>query len=81
MKCINTSCQSTRIKIEEPQGSVIKNGVNILGAAACVVACFTPYHHAAGKAAQELWENGNKSVKVKCTCKDCGCTWEITKWT
>ena len=80
MRCINTSCKSTRIKVDEPQGSVVKNGANILGAAACVVACFSPYHHAAGKAAQGFWENGTKGVKVKYKCKDCGCTWEEIKW-
>lgn len=81
MKCINTSCQSMRIEIvEKSEGSVFDNGVNLLGAAICAIGCLTPFHYAAGKAAQECWRNGTKGVKVKYKCKDCGCTWEETKW-
>lgn len=32
MKCINTFCQSTRIKvINQANGSVLKNGANLVG--------------------------------------------------
>ena len=34
MKCINTSCQSTRIKvIKSADGNVFENGANLVGAA------------------------------------------------
>ena len=78
MKCINTSCQSTRIKvIKSADGNVFDNSMKLIGAALCAVGCFTPYHHAAGKAAQSLWKEGTKSVKITY----CGCTWDETKWT
>lgn len=81
MKCINTSCKSTRIKvINQANGSVLENGVNLVGAAVCFVGCFTPFHGAANKAAQSFWKEGTKSIKVTYKCLDCGCTWEETKW-
>ena len=82
MKCINTSCQSTRIKvIKSADGNVFENGANLVGAAICAIGCLTPFHYAAGKAAQSLWKEGTKSVKTTYKCQDCGCTWEETKWT
>lgn len=81
MKCINTSCKSTRIKvINQANGSVLENGANLVGAAVCFVGCFTPFHGAANKAAQSFWKEGTKSIKVTYKCLDCGCTWEETKW-
>ena len=81
MKCINTFCQSTRIKvINQANGSVLENGANLVGAAVCFVGCVTPFHGAANKAAQAFWKEGTKSIKVTYKCLDCGCTWEETKW-
>lgn len=55
MKCINTSCRSTRIKvINQANGSVLENGANLVGAAVCFIGCFTPFHGAANKAAQSF---------------------------
>lgn len=81
MKCINTSCRSTRIEIiEDADGNVFENGINILGAAICAIGCLTPYHYVAGKTAQSLWKEETKNIKVTYKCLDCGCTWEETKW-
>ena len=81
MKCINTSCRSTRIEvIKNADGNVFENGINILGAAICAIGCLTPYHYVAGKTAQSLWKEGTKSIKVTYKSLDCGCTWEETKW-
>lgn len=81
MKCINTSCRSTRIEvIKNADGNVFENGINILGAAICAIGCLTPYHYVAGKTAQSFWKEGTKSIKVTYKCLDCGCTWEETKW-
>lgn len=64
MKCINTSCKSTRIKvINQANGSVLENGANLVGAAVCFVGCFTPFHEAANKAAQSFWKEGTKKHK------------------
>lgn len=64
MKCINTSCKSTRIKvINQANGSVLENGAILVGAAVCFVGCFTPFHGAANKAAQSFLERGNKKHK------------------
>lgn len=81
MKCINTSCKSTRIRVvKQAKGSVLENGANLVGAAACFIGCFTPFHGAANKAAQACWKNANKGIQVTYKCEDCGCTWEETKW-
>lgn len=81
MKCINTSCKSTRIKvINQAQGSVLENGTNFVGAAACFIGSFTPFRGAANKAAQAFWKDANKGIKVTYKCEDCGCTWDETKW-
>lgn len=70
MKCINTSCQSTRIKvIKSADGNVFENGANLVGAAICAIGCLTPFHYAAGKAAQSLWKEGTKSVKSHISAK------------
>ena len=43
MKCINTSCQSTRIKvIKSADGNVFENGANLVGAAICAIGLFNP---------------------------------------
>lgn len=60
---------------------MFENGTNLVGAAICAIGCLTPFHYAAGKAAQSLWKEGTKSVKITYKCQDCGCTWEETKWT
>lgn len=81
MKCINTSCQSTRIRvISQDNGSVLENGANLIGAATCFIGCFTPLHGAANKAAQTFWKDANKGFKVTYQCEKCGCTWNGIKW-
>ena len=69
------------MSLKSADGNVFENGANLVGAAICAIGCLTPFHYAAGKAAQSLWKEGTKSVKITYKCQDCGCTWEETKWT